>query len=153
MLCRPGGLGNRGTSLHSQGFAATDLQVNTYPGVTGLGLAVVCFMTHKRGWPRFLNLVHMWICNPTVYCCQNNRRLEVKNLDSHPTSVIRTQGLSGKLFHLPKPQFSRGTLLDFQKPYRTVANIYRVECGTVVELCTEDEVMVTSQVEVTRQST
>ena len=101
MLRRPGGLGNRGTSLHSRGFAASDLQANTYPGVTGLGLAVVCIMTHKRGWSHFPNLVHMWIYNPTVCCCQNNRRLEVRNLDSRSASDIRAQGLSGRLFTFP----------------------------------------------------
>lgn len=136
MLRRPGGLGSRGMSHRSRGLAASHLQVNTYPAVTGLGVAVDCFITHKRGWSHFLNLVHMWIYNPTAYCCQNDRRLEVRNwLSSSP--VIRTQGISGKFFHLSKPQFSHWALLDFQKLYRTAGNIYRVECGKVVELCTE----------------
>ena len=136
MLRRPGGLGSRGMSHRSRGLAASHLQVNTYPAVTGLGVAVDCFITHKRGWSHFLNLVHMWIYNPTVYCCQNDRRLEVRNWLSS-TPVIRTQGISGKFFHLSKPQFSHWALLDFQKLYRTAGNIYRVECGKVVELCTE----------------
>lgn len=35
--------GKQGHVTRSQGLAASHLQVNTYPGVTGLGVAVVCF--------------------------------------------------------------------------------------------------------------